>query len=163
MRGKPKDLSGQQFGQLTAIERVGTKRSCALWKCVCICGEEVEVTSRDLNSGNTRSCGCGYKHGGYNATHQMCETPEYKAWRRLSSRGLLPSEWSSFADFLSAVGYKPNPQCRLTRKDNRIPHSNSNTYWRNPNDSDTDKGEATYGFIDLDTGTYGIAGETEEA
>ncbi|MDD3041292.1 hypothetical protein [Bacteroides sp.] len=57
-----KDISGQIFGKLTAIElcRVDTKRkySPALWKCVCECGNEVVVDGRNLRKGTTHSCGC---------------------------------------------------------------------------------------------------------
>lgn len=54
-----KDLSGQRFGRLTALERLEEKSgSCYLWRCVCDCGNEVKVRSSALLSGNTTSCGC---------------------------------------------------------------------------------------------------------
>ena len=53
------DLTGQRFGRLTVLflqpERL---RSYCVWHCRCDCGKEVDVTSRDLKSGSTRSCGC---------------------------------------------------------------------------------------------------------
>jgi hypothetical protein len=52
------DLTGQRFGSLTVIERVGTKwKSCALWKCKCDCGNEIEVISADLNRRKYKTCG----------------------------------------------------------------------------------------------------------
>lgn len=54
------DLAGQRFGRLVAIEP-NKERSATryiVWRCQCDCGNEVCVTSRDLRSGDTRSCGC---------------------------------------------------------------------------------------------------------
>lgn len=54
-----KDLAGQKFGRLTAIERTGEKKGTSfVWRCRCDCGKETMVTSNSLLSGNTRSCGC---------------------------------------------------------------------------------------------------------
>ena len=53
---KIKDLSGLVFGKLSVILRVdGTKR--VKWKCKCDCGNEIEVYSANLTTGNTQSCG----------------------------------------------------------------------------------------------------------
>ena len=43
---------------MVALERVGTKNTCAVWKCICDCKNYKEATVRDLRSGNTQSCGC---------------------------------------------------------------------------------------------------------
>ena len=54
------DLTGQQFGRLTALyptERRDSKGS-VYWHCVCTCGNEKEVTESGLVFGNYRSCGC---------------------------------------------------------------------------------------------------------
>ena len=54
------DIRGQRFGRLSAIEAL-EKRSgseSVVWRCRCDCGRETETASRDLLSGNTRSCGC---------------------------------------------------------------------------------------------------------
>ena len=37
--GKIKDISGQKFGRLTAIEFRGTDKGNALWLCKCDCAE----------------------------------------------------------------------------------------------------------------------------
>lgn len=53
------DLTGQRFGRLTAVERVGTaKNRQSLWKCKCDCGNETVVHYGNLKSGHTISCGC---------------------------------------------------------------------------------------------------------
>lgn len=54
-----KDLSGQRFGILTAIEPNGkNKFNNIIWKCRCNCGNEVSVLGGNLTKGNTKSCGC---------------------------------------------------------------------------------------------------------
>ncbi len=66
------DLKGQRFGMLTVIKRVGTnKHRKALWKCKCDCGKITTVSSVDLRSGNTKSCGCLGK--GYAKRNLMLE------------------------------------------------------------------------------------------
>ena len=60
MAGKPKDITGQVVGRLTAIKRLDrqtTKREY-YWLCKCECGEHTEVRISKLLKGNTRSCGC---------------------------------------------------------------------------------------------------------
>lgn len=52
------DLSNQQFGNLKVIERAGYKNGRVAWLCQCQCGKRCVVTSHDLTSGHTKSCGC---------------------------------------------------------------------------------------------------------
>ena len=58
-----KDLTGKNFGKLLVISKTKSYESPsgqkkAMWLCKCDCGNEVEVTSNNLSSGHTRSCGC---------------------------------------------------------------------------------------------------------
>lgn len=59
------DLTGQKFGKLTVIKRSNKRRSSGLplWECLCDCGNVTYVTSSDLKSGNTSSCGCTKSKG----------------------------------------------------------------------------------------------------
>ncbi len=53
------DLTGKQFGNLTVLEPTRErKRRYCVWRCRCSCGKEKNVSSGDLVSGNTTSCGC---------------------------------------------------------------------------------------------------------
>jgi len=53
MPRKPQDLTGKTFGRLTALMyRDG------YWMCKCECGAEATVKAKNLNAGNTKSCGC---------------------------------------------------------------------------------------------------------
>jgi len=52
---------GGQYGLLTVLRQEGKReKSCLSYRCRCICGEEIVVSSRNLRSGRVKSCGvCG--------------------------------------------------------------------------------------------------------
>lgn len=52
------NLSGQRFGRLVVVERVGSRRTYTEWLCICDCGEKHLAVSADLRSGHINSCGC---------------------------------------------------------------------------------------------------------
>lgn len=53
------DLIGQQFGRLTVIGKAQRKIGHnAVWVCQCVCGNKTEASTINLQSGNTKSCGC---------------------------------------------------------------------------------------------------------
>jgi len=50
---------GARFGSLVVLERTNLKNGNQIkYRCLCDCGNEVLVTSSDLTTGHTRSCGC---------------------------------------------------------------------------------------------------------
>lgn len=61
MPKKAIDLTGQQFGELTVIERDLTKPTGnghhAYWICQCSCGKIISVSANKLRQGNQKSCG----------------------------------------------------------------------------------------------------------
>lgn len=52
--GPRKDITGQKFGRLTALYYIKGGK----WHCKCDCGNEIDVDTRNLNTGHTKSCGC---------------------------------------------------------------------------------------------------------
>jgi hypothetical protein len=53
------DLTGQQFGRLTVLERAPSGAGGkARWRVRCDCSEERTVWGQALRTGRTRSCGC---------------------------------------------------------------------------------------------------------
>ena len=54
------DITGQLFGDLTALFRVeiDSSQKCAQWLCKCSCGDEIVARATALRSGHTKSCGC---------------------------------------------------------------------------------------------------------
>lgn len=59
MGRRPRDLSGQKFGLLTAVYPTERRdhRGSVYWHCVCECGNEIDVSAGALMDGNNRSCG----------------------------------------------------------------------------------------------------------
>lgn len=54
-----KNIAGQKFGRLTAIEPIEEQKSgSGIWKCQCECGNICEVYYWNLVTNHTRSCGC---------------------------------------------------------------------------------------------------------
>lgn len=56
------DLTGQSYGRLLVLGqaeaiRYGDERMTR-WKCLCSCGKTAIVTTQNLRSGHTQSCGC---------------------------------------------------------------------------------------------------------
>ena len=52
---KPKeDLTNMTFGNLTPLYYIKGGK----WHCKCQCGNEIDVDTRNLKSGHTKSCGC---------------------------------------------------------------------------------------------------------
>jgi len=60
MPKKINDLTKMKFGQLTVIRQIEKRKygHQVIWLCRCSCGNETEVSSTNLLSGNTKSCGC---------------------------------------------------------------------------------------------------------
>lgn len=131
------DLVGQRFGRLFVSARGPNKGTKATWQCACDCGQpsRFALTTHDLRSGKTRSCGCLraemmraeggkrlYKHGqagshvggsapptrtyrSWLAMHRRCRNPEKIYY---AGRGITVCErWSSFENFLADMGERP--------------------------------------------------------
>lgn len=67
-----KDIEGNRFGRLVAIELFGkeTNEEGVSWVCECDCGNLSAVNVSRLISGNTRSCGCLLKEEMGEKVHQ---------------------------------------------------------------------------------------------
>lgn len=125
------DLTGQKFGRLTVIKKVGSsKNKSVLWLCKCDCGSEIVVTSNNLRTGNSKSCGClatdirkklCTKHGLkytriYNiwrAMKQRCYNKNAKNYKNYGARGIkICDEWlqnfKNFYDWAMKNDYAEN-------------------------------------------------------
>ena len=53
-----KDLTGTKFGKLTVLGYEYNKNNILRWICQCECGNITRVSTGNLTSGMTKSCGC---------------------------------------------------------------------------------------------------------
>lgn len=93
------DLKGKTFSKLEVLREVGSRyygsNSKTIWLCKCKCGNEIEVPTSALTTGNTRSCGCllkemvGKKHHGYNPN----KTDEERMLGRYIIGGMSATKW----------------------------------------------------------------------
>lgn len=68
-----KDITGQVFGYLTVMGRIGHRGKAVLWECKCQCGNTCDVTTGSLSSGYTTSCGCRKSSYGEEAIIQILD------------------------------------------------------------------------------------------
>lgn len=95
---KLKDLTGQQFGQLTVLERADNHfkpngKRVVRWLCQCKCGNTTITTTDNLVGGHTKSCGC-LRHTPYTMTHGETNTRLYKIWIGMKNRCDNPNNYN---------------------------------------------------------------------
>jgi hypothetical protein len=141
-----KDLTGQRFGRLVAIEVVGKRANRdSLWKVHCDCGRTKVVPGRCLKRGRSKSCGCrpnpgNYQHGKSGSrTHatwlsmqQRCNNPKAASYGLYGGRGISICErWKSFTAFLEDMGERP-PGTSIERINNEFGYFKGNCRWATP-------------------------------
>lgn len=70
------DIIGQRFGELTALWFVKVDAyQKAVWRFLCDCGTEADISIGNISNGHTTSCGCGEIRS--RIKHGLSQTREY--------------------------------------------------------------------------------------
>jgi len=120
-----KDISGQRFGMLTAIEHQTDNGNRDKWLFGCDCGNTHIARTSHVKAGLISSCGClepkplshghtmGLKtspeYNSWQAMRSRCNNPNHMAFKNYGGRGIkVCPEWqSSFEAFLRDMGNRP--------------------------------------------------------
>jgi hypothetical protein len=137
-----KDITGQRFGRLLALEPVPRNKSQSNgnrhWRCLCDCGKTAIVGGDVLGRGRTKSCGClRRKHGlwgsriymVWQSMMQRCYNPNNHAYKDYGGRGIeVCKRWHEVTGFFSYVGNAPRGKS-LDRIDNDGNYEPDNVRW----------------------------------
>ena len=110
------DMKGIIFGSLTVIEEGNKhpKKSIAMWKCKCICGNICERNGSDLRLGKTKTCGCR-KGITSKRNWQGYKNVSKSKWRVIGQNALQRNlEFSITIEFISNLFDKQNKKCALS-------------------------------------------------
>lgn len=155
--GKIIDLTGQKFGMLKVLEFAGMKDNrWAIWRCQCYCGNIVNVSSNDLRSGHTKSCGCFHRNQGrakcriwrcWNNMKARCYNPNNKSYKYYGGKGVkICEEWKNdfwkFWDWSVDNGYADN--LTIDRIDSDGDYKPENCRWVTMYEQNLNKGNTAY-------------------
>lgn len=141
------NLAWQRFGRWTVLPRYERVRLNTLWLCRCDCGAEGWISTGNLRSEKSVSCGCFAKsqRSERARTHGMSKTNVYNTWQGMKGRCLNPDDdafknyggrgieicarWLDFENFWTDMGPAWRPGLTIERQNNDGNYEPGNCIW----------------------------------
>ena len=163
-----KDITGNKYNMLTALELVDVVKGNARWKFQCDCGKVIIKLACNIKPLKTYSCGCYGRElhaklvsgvaKKYLTTHGMHGTKAYKSWASMKRR-CLPGYHEShlyydrgigacerwldkkqgFVNFFADMGEPPTAKHSIDRIDVNKGYEPSNCRWATPKEQGRNK------------------------
>lgn len=138
---------GKKIGCVEVLEFLRREGRKNIFRCLCDCGEEREISSRRLIEHNppkwcSKYCALSRKPKTHGMTHTpqyavyrsmlaRCNNPNHQAYHNYGARGIkVCKRWESFKAFWEDMGPTYEPGLTLDRLDNDKGYSPSNCAWR---------------------------------
>jgi len=96
---KLKNLQGLTFGRLFVQESVySVKHGHRIWRCLCTCGNTIDLPTNALDTNRTISCGCYSKEvrKDCNASHRDSKSNLWKTWAGMRARCKENSKYKAY-------------------------------------------------------------------